>query len=127
MKILKEITPDWNVPNHTYFLTDAKDKMFAYIKASNNEFYEFKQPLPFNTSRRKFKEIPNTFGYVEPERKEEVPIGVGAKEYRVPGSKGNIYTVTDDAGAWAWACTCPASKWQKGDCKHVVAIKASTS
>ena len=125
MKILKEITPDWSVPNHTYFLTDAKDKMFAYIKASNGEFYEFTQPLPFSTSRRKFKEVENTVGYVEPERKLETAIGIGAKEYKVPGSKGNIYTVTDDAGAWA--CTCPASKWQKRDCKHVVAIKASTS
>ena len=41
--------------------------------------------------------------------------------HRVAGSKGAIYAVTNDRGSWT--CTCPASKWQRGDCKHIVQLK----
>ena len=62
MKILQETT-DWDFPNHVYFVTDAKDKMFAYVKQSTGEIKEFNQPLPFSASRRKFKEINNIWGF----------------------------------------------------------------
>ena len=117
MKILKEIT-DWEYPGHTYFVTDAKDKMFGYVKKSTGELQEFSKPLPFSTSRRKFKEIENSWKFTP---KEDEVIPVTGKEYKVPGSAGNIYTVTDDAGVWS--CTCPASKWKKGECKHILSIK----
>jgi hypothetical protein len=119
MKILQETT-DWEVPNHTYFVTDGKDKMFAYVKASGDEVQEFTKPIPFSTSHRKFKEIDNIWNF---KPREEVVEAKPGKEYRVPGSAGNIYTVTDDAGTWS--CTCPASKWQKGDCKHIKELKLS--
>lgn len=114
MKILQEIT-DWAVPNHIYFTNDSKDKIFAYIRASGTEVERFGVPMPFRTSGRKFKEIPNTFGYTIDEPAEPAP--TGAKEYRVSGSRGNVYTVTDDHGTWT--CTCPASRWQRGQCKHI--------
>jgi hypothetical protein len=63
MKILQEITPDWDVPNHIYFVSPGKDKMYGYVKRSNGELTEFTQPLPFSTSRRKFKEIENTWNF----------------------------------------------------------------
>jgi len=117
MKTIKEVT-DWDVPNHIYFVTDAKDKMFGYVKKSTGEVTEFNNPLPFSASRRKFKEINNTWNF---RPREEVLEAKPGKEYRVPGSAGNIYTVTDDAGVWS--CNCPASKWQKNECKHIKQLK----
>jgi hypothetical protein len=75
-------------------------------------------PYKFKASGRKFKEVANTWGYKLSEEPEEA---VGT-QYKVPGSKGAIYTVTNDSGAWS--CTCPASKWQKGDCKHIQAMQS---
>lgn len=112
MKILQETTPDWDFPNHIYFVNDTKEKMFAYVKKATGELYEFSKPLPFSASRRKFKEIDNTWNFFP--KDEQVLIG---ETYKVLGSKGSIYTVTNDKGAWS--CTCPASRWQKGDCKHI--------
>ena len=117
MKILQETT-DWDFPNHTYFVTEGKDKMFAYVKASGEEVQEFAKPIPFSTSHRKFKEIDNIWNFKPRENVVEAKAGI---EYRVPGSAGNIYTVTDDVGVWS--CTCPASKWQKNDCKHIKELK----
>ena len=116
MKTIQEITPDWDIPNHVYFVNDTKDKMFAYVKKSNGELKEFNKPLPFSASRRKFKEINNIWGFFP---KEEL-IHIG-ETWRVPGSNGAIYKVSNDRGSWS--CTCPASKWQKGECKHVKELK----
>jgi hypothetical protein len=120
MKVFQEIT-EWDVDfamkNHVYFLSDSKDKMYAYVnKAGLVE--TVRTPYKFKASGRKFKEVPNTWGYKLTEEPEE---SVGT-QYRVPGSKGAIYTVTNDSGAWS--CTCPASKWQKGDCKHILAMQS---
>jgi len=44
------------------------------------------------------------------------------KEYKVKGSKGNIYKVENDNG-W-WTCSCPAFGFGRGkDCKHIVQLK----
>jgi hypothetical protein len=44
------------------------------------------------------------------------------KQYIVPGSSGNEYTVTEDKGFWS--CTCPAHGFGRGkDCKHIKQIK----
>ncbi len=52
---------------------------------------------------------------VKPAKKER-------KEYKVKGSKGNVYKVVSD-GDW-WTCTCPAHGFGRGkDCKHIVQIK----
>jgi hypothetical protein len=121
MKAFQETT-EWDtefaMPNHVYFLSDSKDKMYAYVnKAGRVE--TVRTPYKFKASGRKFKEVPNTWGY---KVAEEVAVETTGKEYRVPGSTGAIYTVTDDAGVWT--CTCPASKWQKGECKHIVKLKS---
>ena len=121
MKILQEITPDWDVPNHIYFVTDGKDKMYGYVKRSTSELQEFNKPLPFSTSRRKFKEIDNIWKFTP---KAEEVVETPGVQYKVPGSGNNIYTVTNDNGAWS--CTCPASKWQKGECKHIQNLKSLT-
>lgn len=117
MKILQEIT-DWDTPNHVYFLNDSRDKMYGYVQASTGIVQTMKTPYRFHTRGRKFKEVPNTWNF---KIGEDEPVEITGKQYRVPGSKGAIYTVTNDAGSWS--CTCPASRWQKGPCKHITALK----
>ena len=117
MKVLQETT-DWGKtksPNHVYFLNDSRDKMFAYIRHGSVQVKQFKNPISFYTRGRRFQEVPNTWGY-EPGQAAE-PEG---RSWTVAGSKGAEYTVTDDQGKWT--CTCPAAKWQAGDCKHIKSL-----
>ena len=117
MRVLKETT-DWSFPAHTYFVSDDKSKLFAYIKSNGVKVEEFKKPITFSTSHRKFKEIDNTYGYVREELVEVLP----GTEYKVAGSANNVYTVREHLGEWT--CTCPASKWQKGGyCKHIKGLQ----
>jgi len=119
MKAFQETTEwdtEFDMPNHVYFLNDSKDKMYGYVKAGTGEIQEMGTPYKFRASGRKFKEVNNTWGFFP---KEEL-ILVG-ETFKVPGSKGAVYTVTNDRGSWT--CTCPASKWQPGDCKHIVQLK----
>jgi len=115
MKAFQEIT-EWSWPNHVYFLSDSKDKMYGYVKTSTGEIQEMGVPYKFKVSGRKFREVNNTWGFSP--REEVVLVG---ETHRVPGSKGAVYTVTNDRGSWT--CTCPASKWQRGECKHIQALK----
>jgi len=44
------------------------------------------------------------------------------KEYKVKGSKDNVYKVVNDEGFWS--CSCPAHGFSRGkDCKHIIQIK----
>ncbi len=120
MKAFQEITAwdcEFAVPNHVYFLSDSKDKMYGYLQSGTGIVQTMRTPYRFHTRGRKFKEIPNTWNFGV----EEVSETKG-KEHKVLGSKGNVYTVTDDHGAWS--CTCPAAKWQAGECKHIVKLKS---
>ena len=122
MKAFQELTEwstDSNMPNHVYFLNDSKDKMYGYVQASTGIVQTMKTPYRFHTRGRKFKEVANRWNFVYEDEPEEVAVG---KEYKVPGSKGAIYSVINENGSWS--CTCPASKWQKGECKHIVKLKA---
>lgn len=123
MKAFQEVT-DWDtefdMPNHVYFLNDSKEKMYGYVQSKTGIVQTMSKPYKFKASGRKFKEVENRWNFKIAE--DDVVESVG-KEYRVPGSKGAIYTVTDDHGSWT--CTCPASKWQKGECKHIVQLKTA--
>ena len=114
---LTEWTTDFDMPNHVYFLNDSKDKMYGYVQSGTSKVHKMSKPYKFKAGGRKFKEVANRWNFVY-EDEQEITVG---KEYRVPGSKGAIYTVTDDNSSWS--CTCPASKWQKGECKHIQQIK----
>ena len=118
MKAFEEIT-EWSWPNHVYFLSDSKDKMYGYVRASTGEIQEMNSPYKFKASGRKFREVNNIWGFFP---KEEL-ILVG-ETHRVPGSKGAVYTVTNDRGSWT--CSCPSAKWQKSECKHIVQLKSET-
>lgn len=119
MKAFQETT-EWDVefvmPGHVYFLSDSKDKMYGYVKAGTGEIKEMNTPYRFKASGRKFKEVNNIWGFFP--REELVLIG---ETHKVAGSNGAIYTVTNDRDSWT--CTCPASKWQKGDCKHIKSLR----
>jgi hypothetical protein len=119
MKAFQETTEwatDFDMQNHVYFLSDSKDKMYGYVKSGTGEILEVATPYRFKASGRKFKEVNNTWGFFPKE--ELVPVG---ETHRVAGSKGAVYTVTTDLGSWT--CTCPASKWQAGECKHIKQLK----
>jgi hypothetical protein len=122
MKAYKEITEwdsDFAVPNHVYFLNDGKDKMYGYVRESDGVVQLMKTPYRFHVRGRKFKEVPNTWNFGA----DETPEPMRGKEYKVLGSRGSIYIVTDEGGAWS--CTCPAAKWQKGECKHIKSLKSN--
>lgn len=110
MKFLQEVT-EWagNTPNHLYVTDDGKQSMIAYMPYGKEDFFIFKKPIKFETTRRKFKEVPNTFGFMMAEEK---PTGNTRK---VVGSKGEIYTVTESDGHVS--CTCSGFKF-RGKCKH---------
>ena len=119
MKAFQEITEwevDFSMKNHVYFLNDSKDKMYGYVKSSTGEIQEMGEPYRFKVSGRKFKEVDNRWGFFP--REELVLVG---ETHKVPGSNGAIYTVTNNRGSWT--CTCPASKWQKGICKHIKSLQ----
>lgn len=121
MKAFQELTvwdSDFAVPNHVYFLNDSKEKMYGYVQAGTGLVQTMSKPYRFRAGGRKFKEVPNRWNFTV---KEEEPEATTGKEYRVAGSGKNIYTVTNDAGAWT--CTCPASRWQKGLCKHIKSLQ----
>jgi len=119
MKVIEETT-EWDteyaVPNHVYFVNDSRDKMFAYVAVGSVKVQEFVKPIKFSVSRRKFKEVENRWGYAIPEA-----VKPAGQTWTVSGSKGATYTVTNEAGSWT--CTCPAAKWQSGECKHIVQLK----
>lgn len=116
MKAFLEITA-WDQPvvNHVYFMDDAKSRAYAYAKFAGDELFEFKSPLKLDVRGRKFREVPNTWGFSIKEESDAI-----GKTHQVPGSKGAVYTVTNDRGSWT--CTCPASKWQAGECKHIKSL-----
>ena len=111
MKVVQETT-EWEFPNHIYFLNDSRDKMFAYVQNGKVTVKEFTVPITFRTTRRKFKEIANTWNFVP--KNAEVPEG---RSWTVIGSKGSEYTVTEQRGQLS--CSCTGFKYH-GKCKHAV-------
>ena len=118
MKAFIEITEwdvDYTVPGHTYFVSDSKDKLFAYIKCGSDKIEEFKKPYRFGTTGRKFREVNNTWGFFP--REELIHIG---ETFKIPGSKGAVHTVTEHLGQWS--CSCAGFKF-RGQCRHIDVAK----
>ena len=57
-KVLQEVTV-WedDTPNHTYFVNDTAESVFAYINSLTGEFVFFKRSMQFCKSRRKFEKV----------------------------------------------------------------------
>ena len=116
MKFLQELT-EWsdNTPNHTYLVVDSKDKMLGYIRSGSKKLEMFKEPKPFDTRRRKFKQVPNIFGYIEPELVKSV------NSWQVRSASGNVYTLERHGDRVS--CSCSGFQF-RGKCKHATAETA---
>jgi hypothetical protein len=109
MKFFQETTEGGHYPNHVYLLSDNKEFMYGYVKAGSEQLEMFQSRYRFGTTKRRFKEVPNTFGYKEPE------VTVTADRWQVKGSSGNTYTVERVAGQLT--CTCSGFKF-RSKCRH---------
>lgn len=79
-------------------------------------------PVPAGTTREQIILVDSVT--VEPEQKTpEGPKTVKkVTSWRVPSSNGKSeYKVTSEP---FWNCSCPASQFRRGDCKHIKKIKA---
>lgn len=116
MKFFQEITEGGHYPNHVYLLSDNKEYMHGYVKAGSDRLEMMKSKYRFGASKRRFKEVPNTFGFVEPV---ELPVADTSNRWTVKGSKGNEYTVTETDGVLT--CSCSGFRF-RGQCRHVKEI-----
>lgn len=108
MIVVQETTSDWShpVPNHIYFLSNNKSKMYAYINAVTGESKIFKNPIGFETKYRTFELIRKV-----DDNSEGIPVA---------GSKGDVYYVTQNGSEYK--CTCTGYKYH-GTCKHIEKVK----
>jgi hypothetical protein len=115
MKWFAEVT-EWKgtAPNHVYLLDDAKSKMFAYVPTGSDQPTVFKAPIRIDVRGRKFKV--NAVQFKTDIRPPE-PEG---RVWKVQGSKGDVYKVTEVRGQFS--CTCSGFRF-RGDCKHVKSVK----
>lgn len=111
MKFLRETT-QWSdaTPNHTYLVVDSREKMLGYVKAGGTKLEMFSQPLPFDTRRRRFTEVANTWGYREPE------LVNTANSWQIKSSSGSVYTIERHGNRLS--CTCSGFKF-RAKCRHV--------
>jgi len=115
MKVLQETTTwEGTTPNHIYITDDAKSKMLAYVRAGTNSVFKFSVPMRWDTRGRKFKEIPNTFGFEEPVK------DITIKTWSVAGSRGDTYTVSLDNDQYS--CTCSGFRF-RGACRHIAGVQ----
>lgn len=59
MRVLQETTKDWvwPTPNHIYYVSDDKSKLFAFYNVNTKQTKTFKKPIGFDTRHRTFKEL----------------------------------------------------------------------
>ena len=113
MKFMQEVT-QWadSTPNHIYVMNDTKSRALGYIPSGKTAVFTFTKPVAIDMRGRKFKEVPNTFNYVEAD--------TTTKVWEVKGSKGDIYTVQEIEGVLQ--CSCSGYKF-RGNCKHIKEIE----
>jgi hypothetical protein len=110
MKLFQEFTV-WadGGSNHSYYMDDAMDKMYAYIPVGSDQVVKFKRPIKIDTRGRKFKQIIDTHNFTIDEPST-------AKRWEVTGSKGDVYVVSLENGVYN--CSCSGFKF-RGQCRHV--------
>lgn len=75
-------------------------------------------PVPPETTREQIEFDLSATPKKEQPRSNEPEMAI--YEVQVAGSKpGKMYTVRQEGGRWS--CTCPASTFQRGPCKHIQA------
>ena len=113
MIVIKETT-EWNdnTPNHIYFVSNDKSKLLAYIKSGTKEVLKMSLPIAFSTTRRKFIELKNTFGFNGGEKSTN-------PTWEVAGSNGSTYIIEQTNNSHV--CSCSGYKF-RGTCKHIEAF-----
>jgi hypothetical protein len=109
MKFFQEITVDAPYPLHVYMLSDSKEFMYGYVKQGTTELTTFRERYQFGTKARKFREVPNIYGYTD------VPLVNTVDRWEVAGSNGNRYVVERANGVLK--CSCSGFQF-RGKCKH---------
>lgn len=108
MIVAKETTKDWvfPIPDHIYFLSNNKLKLYAYINGVTGESKIFKNPIAFEPRYRTFEII---------KRVDDEADGIPVK-----GSKGDVYYVKEEDNNYK--CSCTGFKFH-GTCKHIEKVK----
>lgn len=115
MKLFQETTKwDEDYPNHAYYLSDDKTKLYAYVPHGAKEVRTLKAFIRIDTRGRTFKEIPNTYGWIHTDQLKQVP-----RSWVVKGSKGDEYTITEEENGLT--CSCPGFVF-RGKCKHIAEL-----
>lgn len=121
LKIVKEVT-EWRVPyrqpNHVYLMSG--DRVLAVSKWGKEPPQYLKTQSRMDRRGRRFiEEKKNLWGF-------DMQVQVladdkpQAQTWEVPGSKGNTYTVSLQAGRYD--CTCPGATF-RGHCRHIELIR----
>lgn len=101
---------DGDFANHKYILSDDGRWAYGYIKHGEKYPYIFNKPMGMDWRGR---------SYIVLIRTKDVDPAV--KQWRVSGSKGNVYIVSEEDGVFS--CTCPASTYKRAECKHIQQVK----
>jgi hypothetical protein len=111
MKVLMEVTSDWDVdyrlPNHTYLMDG--EKAIAYKPWHEDPIQHMSKGWRLDKRYRKFKEVP--FIAAEWDMEDEKVLG---HIIRVAGSKGQTYEVNTETKT----CSCTGFQF-RGSCKHI--------
>jgi hypothetical protein len=112
MKTMLETTlwPD-STPNHVYFLSNSRDRMFGYVAQGTDQAVRFKEPITFNVRARQFQAVPNVWNFATAD--------VSTKTWSVAGSNGSTHTVSELDKVLS--CSCSGFRF-RGQCRHVKEI-----
>jgi hypothetical protein len=100
--------------NGIYLMNDSRSKVYAFRSPVTKDIKVFANPLRIDIRGRKFQINPVQYKHsltTEP---------VEGRSWSVSGSKGNVYTVTENAGQWS--CTCQGFVF-RNRCKHIEELK----
>lgn len=127
MKILKEITADWNMdsgtfPNHTYLL-NSKGQIVAFAKLNGNDITELKSRIYLDKRYRKFIEYNHTglSKLIPKYNNEDKQVNIKPDYDRLFSvkSKGNEYNVILKNNKLS--CSCIGYGY-RGKCKHIAVV-----
>lgn len=115
MKAMLETT-EWSdtatQSNHVYWMNDSGTKIYAYARWGNpRDTQQFKAPITIDPRGRKFEKVRHDiYGWQDPD---DEPT---ERSVKVTGSRGDVYTVTENQGRWA--CTCSGFQFRSA-CRHI--------
>lgn len=99
-----------NFPNHKYILSDDMRWAYGYVRAGEKYPTLFNKPMSMDWRGRTYKVVKRT-----------KDVRTDNRQWKVAGSKGDTYLVTETNGEYK--CTCPAALYRNTECKHIQKIK----